>query len=163
MEALRPPKAKAWPWGLQDWKSHILFCSAQYGVKLHCIQLYHDNVKQLSYRYLYALLSFILNTWFWFKFLCEFSKTLLFSYFVGLFHLIEFTQSKTAAVVTSEWMIGKTKCCYPVHFSDSKVISSVRKHLRPCDQWEVFDVRIVRTKGLCVNNWIVIIGGFICH
>lgn len=69
-------------------------------------------------------------------------------YFVELFHLIEFTKSKTAAVVTSEWMFGKTKCSYPSHFSDSKVISSVKKHLRPCDKWELFDVRIVLTRGL---------------
>jgi hypothetical protein len=65
-----------------------------------------------------------------------------------VFHLVEFIQSKTAAVVSSVWMLGNQKCCYPVNYSDSKVISAVKKQIQPNSQWEVFDVRIVLTKGL---------------
>lgn len=67
--------------------------------------------------------------------------------FSGVFHLVEFTDSKTAAVVSSEWMIGKESCCYP-KWQDKKVKLAALKHVIPEDSWEIFSVRIVITKGL---------------
>jgi len=68
--------------------------------------------------------------------------------FVEVYHLIEFTKSQTVAVISSNWMIGTDKCFYPVGYSDGKVIAAAKKHQKPNDEWEMFNLKVVVTKGL---------------
>jgi UDP-glucose 4-epimerase len=70
-----------------------------------------------------------------------------------VYHVVEFIQSKTACVVSSAWMIGSNKCAYPPksYGSTKKVNESALNHLRPQDNWEVFDVRTIKTKGLLME------------
>lgn len=74
--------------------------------------------------------------------------------FVGVFHVIEFTESKTAAVVSSVWMFGNTRCCYPKWKDDAKIINATKRHMPPQIDWEVFDVKVVMTRGIVHSIYI---------
>lgn len=67
--------------------------------------------------------------------------------FTGVFHLIEFTESKTAAVISSAWVFDDNKCCYPSSWDPSKVAQFAKRHTQPKSDWEVFDIRIKKTTG----------------
>jgi len=45
-------------------------------------------------------------------------------------------------------MMGTNKCFYPVGYCNGKVIAAAKKHQKPNDEWEMFDVKVVITRGL---------------
>jgi hypothetical protein len=70
----------------------------------------------------------------------------LWFFLVGVFHLVEFTESETAAVISSEWMIDGDTCCYP-KWHENKVKLAAKKHVCPGENWELFSVRVKITRG----------------
>ena len=76
--------------------------------------------------------------------------------FIEVYHVVEFTQTNTVSVVSSLWMLGSDKCCYPPksYGNNKKVNKSARMHVGPEDNWDVYDVRKIKTKGmLIVHFW----------
>ena len=63
---------------------------------------------------------------------------------------MEFLESKTVAVVSSHWIIGPTKCCWPVKWKDGsmKIFHAVKSHIDPGNDWQVFTVRIMTSGGV---------------
>jgi hypothetical protein len=59
---------------------------------------------------------------------------------LGVFHLIEFTESKTASVISSVWVVNDNRCCYPTKWAPGKVAQSARRYVKPHNDWEVFDI-----------------------
>lgn len=67
--------------------------------------------------------------------------------FTEVFHLVEFTETKTVAVISSSWLVGHNKCCYSTSLDASKVAQLARRHVSPAAEWEIFVIRIKKTTG----------------
>lgn len=67
--------------------------------------------------------------------------------FTGVFHLVEFTETKTVAVISSSWLVNNDKCCYSTSLDASKIAQLARRHVSPAVEWEIFDIRIKKTAG----------------
>lgn len=65
----------------------------------------------------------------------------------GVFHLVEFTDTKTVDVISSSWLVGNNKCCYSTSLDSSKVAQLARRHVPPAIEWQIFDIRIKKTAG----------------
>lgn len=60
---------------------------------------------------------------------------------------MEFTDTKTVAVISSSWLLDKNRCCYSTSLDANKVAQLARRHVPPAMEWEIFDIRIKKTAG----------------
>jgi hypothetical protein len=72
----------------------------------------------------------------------------------GYFHLVEFIVGRSTFVISSEWMLGNDKCCWPSKWKHkpSKVQEAVKSHCKPGKNWQIYDVRILYTGGSFLLN-----------
>ncbi|XP_056275338.1 uncharacterized protein LOC130196931 [Pseudoliparis swirei] len=72
-----------------------------------------------------------------------------------MFHLIEFLDSKTVAVVPQSWY-GGGSCVWPNYPRDERVDKAVRSAEEPQPDWQTHDVRIIRSCDdyLVARRWL---------
>ena len=59
------------------------------------------------------------------------------------FHVIEFLDEKSTAVVPDLWLIGKEECSWPPYKTSNRINSAVQKEEVPGDGWSSHSIRIL--------------------
>jgi len=69
---------------------------------------------------------------------------------MAMFHIVEFTDNRSVAVIPSNWLEGTSCAVWPVHYSSFRVMKAAKTREVPDDRWKAFPIRIIYDSGnLC--------------
>lgn len=60
--------------------------------------------------------------------------------------LVQFADT-SMNVVSERWLLSDNKCAWPPYHEDKHLIKTAKKHEKPMDDWEVYEVRVMYKHG----------------
>lgn len=70
------------------------------------------------------------------------------------FAIVEFTDDKSVAVISTNWLSDNNMCCWPATAKPSAVEKFVKERIEPGASWTEFGVRVMRKYGrFCEHTW----------